>query len=500
MTIEQIIAKIADHYPPADIALIKKAYKFAVKAHDGQKRLTGEPYIQHPLHTAFILAQINADASIVAAGLLHDVPEDTKYKLPTIKKLFGEDIAFLVSSVTKLSLISYRGQERYRESLKKMFLAMAKDLRVILIKFADRLHNLRTLEYLPEEKRQRIASETLEIYVPIAGLLGIWHLKWQMEDICFRHLHPQEYQELLQKYEVEKKLELDQYISRAGRELGTALDKLKINHEINGRFKHLYSIWQKMNNKQRKFDEIYDVFALRVIVPTIDDCYRTLGVIHSLWKPNNNRFKDYIALPKPNGYQSLHTTVFGDEGRATEFQIRTPQMHEQAQYGVAAYWNYKEGGQQQLPPSLYWTQEILALQKDNPDTQTFIQKLQLDIFNDRLFVLTPRGDVHELPLGATPIDFAYAVHTEIGNKAKGVLINNKIGRLDEILHNNDLVEIIIDKKQAGPDLAWLKFVKTSKAKAAIRQYAHQSALVRLAKLQNLRDWWKQREQKKKEQN
>jgi GTP pyrophosphokinase len=497
MTIEQILAKIADHYQPADIALVKKAYEFAAKAHDGQKRLTGEPYIQHPLHTAFILAQINADAAIVAAGLLHDVPEDTKYKISTIKKLFGEDIAFLVSSVTKLSLISYRGQERYRESLKKMFLAMAKDLRVILIKFADRLHNLRTLEYLPDEKRQRIAKETLEIYVPIAGLLGIWHLKWQMEDICFKHLHPQEYQELSQKYEVEKKLELDQYIQRASQELGAILDKLKISYEINGRFKHLYSIWQKMNNKQRKFDEIYDVFALRVIVPTIDDCYRTLGAIHSLWKPNIKRFKDYIVLPKPNGYQSLHTTVFGEEGRATEFQIRTTQMHEQAQYGVAAYWNYKENIKHQLTPNLCWTQEILALQKDNPDTQTFIQKLQLDIFNDRLFVLTPRGDVHELPIGATVIDFAYAVHTEIGNKATGVLINNKIGQLDEVLHNNDLVEIIIDKKQVGPDLAWLKFAKTSKAKSAIRQHAHQSTLARITKIQDLRDWWQQREEKKK---
>lgn len=496
MTIDQIITKTKNRLSGSDLAILKKAYLFAAKAHKDQKRATGEPYIQHPLHTAFILAQIGADAKTIAAGLLHDVPEDTNYKLTDIKKLFGEDVAFLVDSVTKLSLVRYHGKQRYRESLKKMFLAMAKDLRVILIKFADRLHNLRTLEYLPDEKQQKIAKETLEIYVPIAGLLGIWHLKWQMEDICFKCLQPDDYKKLVQKYEVEKKLELNQYINRTATELSKLLTKLKISHEINGRFKHLYSIWQKMQNKNRKFDEIYDVFALRIIVPDIDSCYRTLGVIHSLWRPNATRFKDYIALPKPNGYQSLHTTVFGSEGRATEFQIRTQQMHEQAQYGIAAYWSYKEYGGQSPAPSPNWTKEILATQKDHPNTQDFIQKLQLDIFNDHLFVLTPKGDVYELPLGATPIDFAYAVHTEIGNKAKGVLINNKIGQLNESLHNNDLIEIIIDQKQTCPDLAWLKFVKTSKAKNSIKQYARQSALARLANLKDLRSLWHRYDNKK----
>ncbi len=368
---------------------------------------------------------------------------------------------------------------------------MAKDVRVIFIKFADRLHNLRTLEYLPDIKRQSIANETLDIYVPIADLLGIWHLKWQMEDLCFKYLHPAEYQELSQKYQVDKKLELNQYIKRMTKELGQALDKLNIPHEINGRFKHLYSIWQKMQDKNRKFNEIYDVFALRVIVPDIDSCYRTLGVIHNLWRPNMSRFKDYIALPKPNGYQSLHTTVFGPEGKATEFQIRTPEIHERAQYGMAAYWSYKKYGSKRPAPHVGWIQEILNAQKNSPDTKTFIQQLRLDIFNDRLFVLSPKGDVYELPAGSTPIDFAYAVHTDIGNKAKGVLINNKIGQLDELLHNNDIVEIIIDKQQTAPDPAWLKFVKTTKAKNSIRQYLKPSPVNRLLNLANPQHWWPQ---------
>jgi len=492
MTINQVVAQAKHHLlSEDDITLIKSAYNFAAQAHRGQKRITGEPYLEHPLQTAFILAQMKLDAKTIAAGLLHDVPEDTKYKLADIKKIFGEDIAFLVDSVTKLSSLEYHGQTRYRESLKKMFLAMAKDVRVIFIKFADRLHNLRTLEYLPDTKRQAIANETLDIYVPIADLLGIWHLKWQMEDLCFKYLHPAEYQELSQKYKVDKKLELNQYIKRMTKELSQALDKLGIPHEINGRFKHLYSIWQKMQDKNRKFNEIYDVFALRVIVPDIDNCYRTLGVIHNLWRPNMSRFKDYIALPKPNGYQSLHTTVFGPEGKATEFQIRTPEIHEQAQYGMAAYWSYKKYGSQQPAPHVGWIQEILNAQKNSPDTKTFIQQLYLDVFSDRLFVLSPKGDVYELPAGSTPIDFAYAVHTDIGNKAQGVLINDKISRLDEPLHNNDIVEIIIDKQQTSPDPAWLKFVKTTKAKNAIKQHLKPSPMNRLMSLANPRHWWPQ---------
>ena len=356
MTIEQVIAQTQGHLSKADTELIERAYAFAAKAHRGQKRITGEPYIEHPLQTAFILAQMGLDAKTIAAGLLHDVPEDSKYTLSDIKKNFGEDIAFLVDSVTKLNLIEYHGRTRYRESLKKMFLAMAKDVRVIFIKFADRLHNLRTLEYLPEDKRQKIANETMDIYVPIAGLLGIWHLKWQMEDLCFKYLHPTEYQELVQKYEVEKKLELNQYIEQMATTLSQVLTQLNIEHKITGRFKHLYSIWEKMHDKNRKFDEIYDVFALRVIVPDVDNCYRTLGAIHSLWRPNINRFKDYIALPKPNEYQSLHTTVFGPGGKATEFQIRTPEMHEQAQYGIAAHWSYKEYGSKRPTPKVGWIQ------------------------------------------------------------------------------------------------------------------------------------------------
>ncbi|HNW55532.1 MAG TPA: RelA/SpoT family protein [bacterium] len=489
MTIEQIIIKIKDQSQPSEIKLIHQAYDFAKRYHGGKKILTGEPYIQHSLHTAFILAQLGADTSTIIAGLLNGISNNLDYPVVEIRKEFGEDVTFLVESVAKLNLINYRGQERYRESLKKMFLAIAKDLRISLIKFADRLHDLRTLEYLPDEKRQKIARETMEIYVPIAGLLGIWHLKWQMEDICFRFLYPKEYEEISHKYEVEKKVELDQYIEKVSQELSQGLAKLKIEHEINGRFKHLYSIWTKMNNKNRRFDEIYDVFALRVIVPTVDDCYRSLGVIHNIWRPNLCRFKDYIAIPKPNGYQSLHTTVFGIDGKATEFQIRTQQMHAQAQYGVAAHWSYKQYGSEKPAPQLNWTKEILNLQKSSPDTQDFIKNIQLDLFKDQIFILTPRGDVYELPIGATPVDFAYALHTDIGNKTSGVLINNKIGKLDTPLDNSDIVEIIIDKKQVGPNQDWLKFVKTSKARNSIKQYAPKSTLQKLSSLQGLRNFW-----------
>jgi len=484
MTINQIINKVKKNNPEADTDLLELAYDFAQKAHGRQKRKTGEPYIQHSLHTSFILAGIKADLNTVIAGLLHDIPEDTECTLEEIEKNFGKEIAGLVKGITKLSKIKYRGIERYRESLRKMFLAMARDLRVILIKFADRLHNLRTLDALPQEKRLRIAQETLEIYAPIAGLLGIWRLKWQMEDICFKYLYPEEYKKFEYKYEVEKKVERNQYIQKVKNILGQKLKLADIEYKIEGRFKHLYSIYQKMQNKDRRFDEIHDVFALRIIVPTIADCYKTLGVIHSLWKPKTTRFKDFIAVPKPNGYRSLHTTVFGPESKATEFQIRTPEMDEEAHYGIAAHWYYKQKGSsvEQSLRQPYWIKEVLNIQRQAEDTHDFIRQIKFDVFHDRIFVFSPKGDVFDLPENATPVDFAYAVHTDVGNHTTGALINDKMATLDQKLKNGDLVEIIIDKKRKGPNRDWLKFIKTNKARNKIKQYSKESRLEGIRRL------------------
>jgi len=483
MTIQQIIDKVKANDPKADTTALELAFELAEKAHKGQVRKTGEPYISHCLHTAYTLAQMKADINTVVAGILHDVPEDTDYALDDIEKLFGKDVASLVQGITKLSKIKYRGIERYVESLRKMFLAMADDLRVILIKFADRLHNLKTLNALPTEKRMRIAKETLEVYVPIAGLLGIWTLKWQMEDICFKYIYPEEYKKLEYKYEVEKKVERHKYTQKVKTILSQKLKEAGVDHEITGRFKHLYSIYKKMQNKNRKFDEIYDVFALRVIVPTVADCYKTLGIIHSIWKPMISRFKDYISVPKPNGYQSLHTTIFGPEGKATEFQIRTNEMNEEAMYGISAHWYYKEKGVSKEMPAkqMRWVKEILDIQKHSEDTKDFIKQVKFDVFRNRIFVFTPKGDVYDLPEGSTPIDFAYAVHTEVGNKCNGVLINDKMATLDTPLKNGDLVEIIIEKSRKGPNYDWLKFAKSHKAKNKIRQFARSSPLTTLKK-------------------
>jgi len=460
--------------------MIQLAFEFAQKAHADQKRKNGEPYIQHSLHTAFVLTQIKADLETVVAGLLHDIPEDTEYTLADIEKNFGEEVADLVEGITKLSKIKYRGIERYSESLRKMFLAMAKDLRVILIKFADRLHNLRTLESLPLEKRLRIAKETLEIYAPIAGLLGVFRLKWQLEDICFKHLYPEEYKKLEYKYEVEKKYEHNQYIQKTKNILGAKLKEAKIPFQITSRFKHLYGIYLKMQKKDRKFAEIYDVFAMRVVVPSIADCYKTLGIIHSLWRPNPSRFKDYIAVPKPNGYRALHTTVYGLESKSCEFQIRTKEMDEQAKFGIAAHWYYKAKGSVSInQPG--WVKEVLKIQKDTEDTLDFIKQIKFDVFHDRIFVFTPKGDVFDLPKGSTPIDFAYYVHSDIGNQAVGAMVNDKIATLDQGLKNGDLVEIIREKKRKGPSRDWLKIVKTATARNKIKQNLRNSMLDNIKK-------------------
>ena len=475
MTINQIINQFKENNPKADTTMIQLAYEFAQKAHATQKRKSGEPYIQHSLHTAFILAQIKADMETVIAGILHDIPEDTEFTLADIEKNFGKEIADLVEGITKLSKIKYRGIERYSESLRKMFLAMAKDLRVILIKFADRLHNLKTLESLPLEKRQRIAKETLEIYAPIAGLLGVFRLKWQMEDICFKHLYPEEYKKLEYKYEVEKKYEHNQYIQRVKNILGTKLKEAKIHFQVTSRFKHLYSIFQKMQKKERKFDEIFDVFAFRVIVPNIADCYKTLGIIHSLWRPNASRFKDYIAVPKPNGYKSLHTTVFGPEQKFVEIQIRTERMHEEAEFGIASHWAYTEHGKPKSgvkinQKQLVWARQLRQWQKETTDRpEEFLESLKIDFFKNRIFIFTPKGDVKDLPDGSTPIDFAFSVHTDLGLHCGGAKINGKMAKLDSKLKNGDLVEILEDKKiKVSND--WISMTASTNARGKIRAY------------------------------
>lgn len=474
MTIERIIKKFQENHPGENASILEKAYEFAAMAHEGQLRKNGEPYIQHPLHTAYILAEIKADLATVTAGLLHDVPEDTSHDLEEVKKIFGSEVSSLVRGVTKLGKIKYRGIERYRENLKKMFLAMTSDLRVIFIKFCDRLHNLRTLENLPPDKQKRIAQETLEIYAPIAGLLGIGRLKWQMEDICFKFLYPDQFHDLEYKYEVERKVERNRFFQKIKDSFIPKLEEAGISYEIEARFKHLYSIYRKMQEKDKQFDEIFDVFGLRVIVPTIDDCYKTLGIVHTLWKPKPNRFKDYVAVPKPNGYRSLHTTIFGPEDRPAEFQIRTKEMHEESIYGLSAHWYYKSKKERNNYQSPSWVKEIIDIQKEITNTTELVKKIKLDIFRDRIFVFSPRGDVFELPEKSTPIDFAYAVHTNIGNKTSGVIINDKLGKLDQELKNGDLVEIITEKNRLYPNKDWLKFVKTRRARDQIKQFAKES--------------------------
>jgi GTP pyrophosphokinase len=476
MTIEEIIAKVKENNPQADTDLIRLAYEYADRAHKGQIRKSGEPYIIHPLYTAFLLAQMKADLNTVIAGLLHDVPEDTDYGIEDVKKNFGEEIAHLVEGITKLGKIKYRGLERYRENLRKMFLAMASDIRIIMIKFCDRLHNLMTIESLPKEKQERISRETLEIYVPIAELLGMWGLKWQMDDLCFKILYPDEFKKIEYKYEIEKKAENNQYIQRVKNILHEELKKAAVGHSTEGRFKHLYSIWLKMQTKNRRFDEIYDVFALRILVGTISDCYKTLGIIHSLWRPKPGRFKDYIALPKPNGYRSLHTTVFGPDGKSVEFQIRTEEMNDEALYGIAAHWHYKRKFKNEKNEQPKWVEEILEIQKQIKNTEDFIKNVKFEVFQHRIFIFSPKGDVFELPENSTPIDFAYAVHTEIGNKATGAIVNEEMGKLDQTLKNGDMVEIIIDKNRRGPNLAWLDFAKSKRAKEKIKQNAEKYSL------------------------
>lgn len=462
-----------------DLVLIRLAYDYAEQAHLGQTRKSGEPYINHALETAITLAKMGMDQSTIIAGLLHDVPEDTDYSLVDIEKNFGPEVAKLVSGITKLGVIKYRGMEKYAENLRRMFVSMAQDIRIIIIKMADRLHNLKTLKALPLEKQKRIAQESLEIYAPIANRLGMGQIKGELEDLAFPYIFPEKYEWM--KKEVLPKIELKmeyirQIIKIVEKELTT--QKVRII-QIHGRAKRLYSLYLKLQKPHYSGDvsKVYDLVAVRIILPTIADCYHALGIIHRLWKPLPGRIKDYISQPKPNGYRSLHSTVFCEDGKIVEFQIRTMEMHEQAEWGIAAHWHYKEAEKgpknlgdkgYTLPKKFQWVQDLVQWQKSIADNSQYLKALTLDFFSNRIFVLTPGGDVIDLPEDATPIDFAYHVHSWIGDHCAGAKINNQMVTLDAKLKNGDVVEIITDKNRKCPSQDWLKFAKTGAARGRIR--------------------------------
>lgn len=470
--LDNLVERATQMYPDESVQKIIKAYNIAEKAHRGQKRSSGEDFIVHPVQVAHILMDLGLDADTVAAGLLHDVIEDTDVELDELREEFGSEIAMLVDGVTKLGRIEYKNkEERQAESLRKMFLAMAKDIRVIIIKLSDRLHNLRTLEYVDEDKQREKAHETLEIYAPLAHRLGIYRIKWELEDTSLRYIDPKGYYDLVEKVAAKRK-EREAYIDQVIEILYEKLGDMDIGAEIEGRAKHFYSIYKKMYMQHRDFDQIYDLLAIRVIVETVRDCYAVLGIVHTLWKPIPGRFKDYIAMPKPNMYQSLHTTVIGLEGEIFEIQIRTKDMHRTAEYGIAAHWKYKEGKRvdTDLDNKLAWLREILEWQSDLKDATEFMETLKIDLFTDEVFVFTPRGDVIDLPKGAIPLDFAYAIHSDIGNKCVGAKVNGKLMPLDYQLETGDIVEITTSANSNGPSRDWLKLVKTNQARNKIKQW------------------------------
>ena len=477
MDIDKITNKVKENDPKADTDLIVSAYHFGKKAHEGQYRKTGEPYFDHSLHTAYTLAQIKADPTTVAAGLLHDVPEDTSVTLKKIKEEFGEEVAHLVRGITKLGKVRYRGEERYVRNLKKMFLAMANDLRVILIKFADRLHNLETLYVQPQHKQQRIAQEVLEIYVPIAWLLGVWELKWQMEDWCFKYLYPEEYKNIKHTFENKEVPKIKDHIQETKKILKKELQQANINYECKEFYKHFYSIYRKTQDQQLDIEDIHDTFSIIIITDSVPECYRILGTIHSLWRPKDDLFKDFIALPKPNGYRSIHTTVFGPRRGLTEFQIKTRRMYEESLYGISAYWHHQrfsEDGEKAGPPK--WVQEISEVQKNAQNNYDFVDQIKYSVLKDRILVFTPKGDIIRLVKDASPIDFAYHIHTDVGNKAHEAVVNSQKVPFDTKLKNGDSVEIITKKSKKYPNPKWLKFIKTHKAQTKIKENLPESTL------------------------
>ena len=469
---DHLVASILKHDDDADVKDVRRAIEFAVEAHGDQKRASGEPYVTHPIASAQILADLGIDPVAIQAALLHDVPEDTEYSLSDIEERFGSEVAQLVDGVTKLGKFSTLSHEQQQaENIRKMFLAMADDIRVVLIKLADRLHNMRTLAALPPEKQLRIARQTLEIYAPLAERLGIWQVKWELEDLAFKILEPVRFRELAKLLDTRRKGR-ESFIDRAIAELEPRLKAAGISAELSGRPKHIYSIYKKMQRKGAEFDEIYDVYAIRILVDDVRDCYAALGIVHALWRPIPNQFDDYIAVPKNNLYQSLHTAVIAMDGKPLEIQIRTHAMHQVSEVGIAAHWRYKEGSkaEREYDAKLAWLRQLMDWQRDVSDATEFVEGVKLDIFQDQVFVFTPKGDIKDLPAGATPLDFAYRIHTDVGHRTIGAKVNNRLVPLDYRLKNGDIVEIVTTRAGHGPSRDWLNLVRTQHAREKIRQW------------------------------
>jgi GTP pyrophosphokinase len=469
--LQTLIEEIPKYQPGADLAVLERAYRFSEASHQGQQRASGEPYLSHPLEVAHLLVGFRMDVTTVTAGLLHDVLEDTAATKDELEREFGKEIADLVDGVTKLGKLAFSSrEERQAENFRKMLVAMARDLRVLMIKLADRLHNMRTLDYLPPEKSRKIAQETLDIYAPLAHRLGMAKVKAELEDLALRSLEPEDYQEL-QRRVAKRRLEREADINHAITILEQKLSEVGIESQIRGRPKHFFSIWKKMHDQGREFDEIYDLTAVRVITSSVRDCYGTLGVVHSLWKPVPGRFKDFIAMPKVNMYQSLHTTVIGPKGDPVEIQIRTPDMHRIAEEGIAAHWLYKEKktGKDRADDSLMWLRQLLENQQDTKDPGEFLDSVRVDLFPDEVYVFTPKGDVKALPEGSTPIDFAYSVHTKVGEHCVGAKVNGKLVPLRYTLRQGDIIEIVTSPSQ-HPSRDWLKIVKSSRARSKVNQW------------------------------
>ena len=478
-TIKDILDKVKKNKRWPDTKLIQKAYNYAVSHHGDQLRKSGEPYIIHPTNVAYLIAELGLDEQTICAALLHDVVEDTEVTYETLKEEFGQEIAEMVDGVTKLKKIQYATiEENQVENYRKMFLAMGKDIRVIIIKLADRLHNMRTLQFLKRERQIAISEETMQLYAPLANRLGFYSMKWELEDLAFQYLYPEEYEELVKGIE-QKREERLKFIEKIMSDIKTQLKKQHIDVEVTGRAKHLYSIYRKMLRDNKTLDQIYDLFALRIIVNSVKDCYAVLGVVHDMYNPMPGRFKDYIAVPKTNMYQSIHTTLLGEKGTPFEVQIRTWDMHRIAEYGIAAHWAYKEAnygskkGQKVVTAQedkLAWLRETLEWQQEMQDPQQFLEALKTELFEDEVYVFTPKGSIKVLPRGATPIDFAYSIHAEIGNRMTGAKINSKMVPIITPIKNGDIVEIITSDNSKGPSLDWLKFVKSTSAKNKIQQW------------------------------